>query len=201
MALNEKLEKKLRKLLAKADLEEDEIDEVVEEIKSPKAAEETPDGNNPDEGTVPPSEDEKETKEEVKETVEEKQPETPAEPQPQTDGSIEQTVEGLVQGLTPAPEEQVPPAPEVPAEQPPAPAAAPELDPKYQELVAALDEEKKAREGLNARIKSLEDALRAAGILEGSAQPNVGVETPSLPESINGQGDVLSEVLSQINRK
>lgn len=204
MPLNERLEKKLRKLLAKADLKEEEIDEVVDEIKSPKTEEDAPDGNNPVESEVPPSD---ENKEEVKEEIEEKVEEKPDQevapnPQPETDGSLDNTVAALVEGLNVPPAEEVPPVAD-PAQEvaPVEPVAAPELDPKYQELVAALEEQKKANEGLNARVKSLEDALRAAGILEGNVQPQVGFENPNLPESINGQGDILGEVLSQINRK
>lgn len=203
MAFNEKLEKKLKKILAKAGLDEDKIDKVIDDVEGELAEEDTPDDVDPEESAPnPESEEVEEPNEEPSEEepqVEENPAPSPSDENGVVPGSNEEAVGGLVEGLQP----EVPPQPPIPPEEEvvtPAPAPVPQIDPgQIQDLISKVEELTKARDGLLNRVASLEDALKKAGVIEGS--PVVGDERPTLPESANGQGDLLKEVLAQINPK
>jgi len=211
MAFTEKLAKKLKKILAKAGLDEEKIDEVVDEVESATSEEDIPDDvNHVDEGAPTPSDEpvEEPSDEEVppkeqpveeppveEPPVEEVPPvEVPPVPAQPGDGSIESVVNDFVNGV--APQEE--PQPEVPPEV--APIVPPQADPQVQDLLARVEELSKANEGLLTRIASLEDALRQAGIIDGTQE--LGDERPTLPENANnGQGNILNDILKQINNK
>lgn len=196
MALNERLERKLTKILAKLGLDDDKIDEIVDEVLEATSEEVTPEGGNPEETPIPPSVEEVVAEEPApqEEEPQELPPETPnveVAPEGPTPGSIEDAVAGLVPES--APEEVVAPTPD---QVPPTPNFE---DPRVNDLLNEITELKKANEGLVARVGSLEDALKNAGVIEGSQ--TIGDERPSLPESVNNQGDVLTEVLNRLNGK
>lgn len=201
MAFNEKLEKKLKKILAKAGLEEDKIDEIVTEVEGELVEEGAPEESNPieNEPTEPSEEPKGEGEPTPKEEPAPQGEPTPAieEEVPPTDGSIEAAINELVppeQGATPPVDESVPqPAPQAPI---------PAIDPsEFQKAVDDLAEANKTIEGLTARVDSLEEALKAAGVITSDAK--VGDETPRLtPNASRDSGeDALDNVLSVINGK
>lgn len=191
MAFNERLARKLAKLLVKVGLNEDKAAEIVDEVAVELAEEGSPEVNDP----VPPEGDP------IPPIPPEEEPSgdpIPPEPGP---APIEEEPEPEGEPVPPLPPEgAIPqePTPELPPEVPQPPI--PTIDPSIVEgLKGELEEQKKANEGLLARVDSLEQALKAAGILEGTPQ-SVGVESnPTLPDAPNGQGAILDEVLKQIN--
>lgn len=194
MAFNERLARKLAKLLVKVGLNEDKAAEIVDEVAVELAEEGNPEVNDPvpPEGDpIPPLPPEEEPS---GEPVPQEEP--GQEPEPQGEPVPPLPPEGAVPPEVPQEIPQEVPGQEVPPEVPPIP----QTDPTELEAVKAeLEEQKKANEGLLARVDSLEKALKAAGILEGTPQ-SVGVEpNPTLPDAPNGQGAILDEVLKQIN--
>lgn len=198
--MNERIAKKLKKLLAKAGLEEDKVDEVVEEVEAALAEEDVPEeGGNPEEAPLPPSEEEavEEVPEEVvEEAAAEEVPPSEEEAAP-GDGNIESALEELAaqeEGAVP-PEGEVPPTPD--QELPPVP----QVDPnEVAQLAADFGEAKKTIEGLLARIDSLEEALKASGVISNDSK--VGDETPRLtPNANQDNADAFDDVLAVINGK
>lgn len=193
--MNEKLAKKLKKILAKAGLDEDKIDEIVEEVVEATTEEEVINENdNPD--NVTPDQPSEETQ--VEETPAPTNEEVPPvqEEVPPTDGNIEQALQEL------AAQEQgeVPPTDAVPPTQEQAPVP-PVVDPSAtEELKASLREANKTIEGLTARIDSLEQALKAAGVI--TSESKLGDETPRITPNANQENvDVFDDVLATINGK
>lgn len=205
--MKEKTLKKIRKLLAKEGVEEEKIDSIVDEIESTEESDE----DSPI--------DEEETEEVVNPIPPEEVSEIPPEVTPVDE-------EGLSQGeptptLVPPsipPEgdlEQQPPVDAIPGsiedalgqlgangEVPPEsqPTPTPTVDPQIQDLLTEIEELKKANEGLLARVSSLEEALKSAGVIEGGL--SFGDERPSLPTSEETQAnDQLASILRQINGK
>lgn len=197
--MNEKLAKKLEKLLAKAGLDEDKIDEILGEVAEASAEEGVQDDANPEavpegEGEVqgeqvPPTEEL--PVEEVPSEVAEQVAPTEEEQVPPTDGSIE----GALQELA-AQEEggQVPPTEQVP----PVPAIDPSV---IEQLTNDLGEANKTIQGLVARIESLEQALKSAGVISEGTQ--LGDEQGTLTPSANhdASADVFDDVLARLNGK
>lgn len=205
MALNERLEKKLTKILAKAGLNEEEIGKIVEEVEGAVSEETNEEEGNPEETPLPPSEELSEGEvpnpEEGAAPIEEAPipPQAEEEPAPQPeevppgDGNIEEALKQLAaqeEGAIP-PEAGVPPTPPEPL--------VPQVDPALvQELQSALGEANKTIEALTARIDSLEEALKGAGVITGSSQ--LGDETPRITPNANAdQNDAFDDVLNVIN--
>lgn len=200
MALNERLEKKLKKILAKAGVKEDKIDEVVEEVEAATSEEEVPEEEPiPEETPLPPSEEEvvEPTPEEV---VEEAAP-GEGEPIPEqvapSDGNIEAALQELAAQEEGAPTpEEIPPQEPTPDQLPPVP----QVDPQVQELVAQLGEANKTIEGLVARIDSLEAALKESGIISGTSP--LGDENPRITPNANANNeDAFDDIIATINGK
>lgn len=201
MAFNEKLEKKLKKILAKAGLEEDKVDAIVDEVEGALEEEDVPEDVNPvEEEPLPPSE---EPKEEPEAPAEEQVAPTEGEVPPQeevvapNDGNIEQALNELAaqtEGAATPQEEVVPPTPA--QEQLPPP-----IDPsQIEQLTHDLGEAHKTIEGLVARIDSLEEALKSAGVITGESK--VGDETPRItPNASADQNDAFDDILDVINGK
>lgn len=82
----------------------------------------------------------------------------------------------------------------------PEPAPIPQPDPEKEQLRTDLDELKKANEGLLARVDSLEEALRSAGVIEGEKPEKVGFTNPSAPANDPDDTD-FSDFLRMANRK
>lgn len=182
--MNEKLEKKIRKLLAKAGLEEEEVENIVDEINN--SAAEDVEEDAPVEEQVDPTPNPEVVEEEV-----------PVDVPPVEEVPVEEEV---APEIPPEVEEgeALPPAEEQPLEEV-APVEQAGPDPIVIELQSQLAEAQKAIEGLTARIGSLEEALENAGVVEGN-NAEVGDETPKLTPQHDDEGEnVLNDVLRQIN--
>lgn len=179
----DKLIEKLIGALSKLGLEESVINGVIAEVTAPDApTEEVPPSGDPD---LPPSDDVVPPTEDVPPTEEE-------------DGKLPPS------DVPPAEETQEAPNPqEVPNDVPPA-APVPPFDPtdlinSINELKGQNDELAKANEGLIARVNSLEEALKNAGVIDGT-NPTTQVGDPlptAAPQSPTD--DVFSSVLSELN--
>ena len=94
------------------------------------------------------------------------------------------------------PEEPTPaPIPEEPVVEEPAPQ--PQFD--FADYENKLDEQNKTIEALLARVESLEEALKGAGVLEGQTSP-VGYHKPEARDK-DPIGDGLDDFFSRVNRK
>lgn len=171
----EKLKEKLKKIFAEKGIDEGTTEEVLVELdreeEEPKPEEQDP-APIQEENAVEADKVEEMPKEEPDEALPE---EAPAE-------------------AVPLPEEQPEPKPEE------APIVEePQID--YQELKAELDEYKKTVDALLARTESLEEALRAGGVIEGDKpEKGYGVDKPSAPAK-DPVGDGLDEFFRNANRK
>lgn len=98
-----------------------------------------------------------------------------------------------------APVEQ--PAEELPPEEP-----LPEADPladlkgQYDDLNGKYEESQKTIEALLARVDSLEEALRASGVIEGEKPVTYGVDKPTAPAN-DPIDDGLDDFFRKANRK
>lgn len=93
--------------------------------------------------------------------------------------------------------EEPTPAP-IPEEQPTEePAPQPQFD--FADYENKLDEQNKTIEALLARVESLEEALKGAGVLEGQTSP-VGYHKPEARDK-DPIGDGLDDFFSRVNRR
>ena len=167
----EKLKEKLKKIFAEKGIDEGTTEEVLVELDR---EEEEP---KPEEQDPAPIQEETTVEEESQEEPKEK-PEAvlPDEAQP-----------------------EAVPLPEEPAEEPQEIVEEPQFD--YEGMKAELDEYKKTVDALLARTESLEEALRAGGVIEGDKpEKGYGVDKPSAPAK-DPVGDGLDEFFRQANRK
>lgn len=190
---------KLAEILAALGLTDEQVNKIVGDVESTVSEEVAQEGGNPEEENPAPEETPEEPAPE-----EEGAPVPPTEvPEPETDapagdGSIESVLaEAAAQedAAVPPEEQAVPPTPE----QPPVP----EVDPlaKIAELESTIEEYKKANDGLIARIDSLEQALKAAGVIDGNSA-TVGDETPRVtPNASAGEESPLDDIIGVINGK
>lgn len=181
----DKLIESLRETLAKLGLDEGAIDAALEEAIAKAQAEENPGEGDP----VPPTEPTEESPLPPEELVEEAPSESPSEELPVEDAQVPT-------------EEEVPPTEPVPPVEP-APAIPPfdptELIGQVTTLQSQLEEAIKANEGLQARVQALEEALKTAGVIDGSnPTTEVGDALPSAAPQ-NPTDDVLGSVLSELN--
>lgn len=168
----EKLKEKLKKIFAEKGIDEGTTEEVLVELDR---EEEEP---KPEEQDRAPIQEENAVE---ADKVEEMPKEEPDEALPEE-----------------APAEAVP-LPEEPAEEPQEIVEEPQFD--YEGMKADLDEYKKTVDALLARIESLEEALRAGGVIEGEKpEKGYGVDKPSAPAK-DPVGDGLDEFFRQANRK
>lgn len=200
--MNEKLAKKLKKILAKAGLDEEKINSIVDAVEEAVTEEEAPEDVDPEEAEAEVSEEE--VVEEPDQVVEEApvEEEAPNEevlpPQEEVaqenDGSIEAALNELAAQEGVAPNEAQVPGPE-------AEAPLPTIDPsEVQKLQNDLAEANKTIEGLVARIDSLEEALKGAGVITSNSK--LGDENPRLtPNASANQEDAFDDILNVINGK
>lgn len=205
--MNEKLAKKLAKILAKAGLDEDQVNNIISEVEEAVAEEVTPDGGNPDPNAqVPPSD---ENGNDVPPAPEGDVPPSEVVPPipneevvPQDDdGSIDSALAQLAaqeQGVTPPTD--VPPTPDPNQGLPPTPPI-PQVDPtKIEQLINDLGEANKTIEALSSRINSLEEALKSAGVITSNSA--LGDETPHITKNASAdQVDAFDDILNVINGK
>lgn len=210
--MNEKLAKKLSKILAKAGLEQDKVEEILADVDKALAEEGAPEGDNPDENQLPPSEEEGDvppTEEGAGElppegelpippSTDDVPPASDELPPQEGDGSIEDALSQLAaqeEGapVPPQPQEEVPPTPEVP----PVPAIDPNV---IGELTNQLGEANKTIEALKAQVDSLYAALKDAGVISGGT--NIGDETPRITPNASAENeDAFDDILATINGK
>ena len=104
-----------------------------------------------------------------------------------------------------APPVEEPSAPVEPEELPPE-EPLPEADPladlkgQYDDLNGKYDEAQKTIEALLARVDSLEEALRASGVIEGEKPVSYGVDKPTAPAN-DPIDDGLDDFFRKANRK
>lgn len=167
----EKLKEKLKKIFAEKGIDEGTTEEVLVELDR---EEEEP---KPEEQEPAPIQEET--------TVEAESQEEPKE-EPEAVLPDEAQAEAV-------------PLPEEPAEEPQEIVEEPQFD--YEGMKADLDEYKKTVDALLARTESLEEALRAGGVIEGEKpEKGYGVDKPSAPAK-DPVGDGLDEFFRQANRK
>lgn len=197
---------KLKAALAELGLEEGQIEKVVavssdepqedpegkseEENTSSEGpvAEEKPsesEGNEGEDEGVPPQDEVPPESESVPPLPEVPQEEVPVEDVPVEEPPVEE-----------------PPVEEPPVEEPPVAEVPPQFVSieEFAEVKNELAEQKKANEGLVARIGSLEQALKDAGVIDGSVDSSVGVDDPSAPGQTNVD-TTLDDIIRDINRK
>lgn len=215
--MEEKLAKKLNKVLSKAGIDEDKIANILDEVEKTLAEEEVKEDDNPVEDAEPVVEEKEEitdadkdgkekVEEEIKEEMKEEQPLDPVEDAPveegvapvdaEQDGSIESAINSMVgqqeEGVAPVEEVAEQPVPEVPN--------APVVDiDQVNKLGNDLQEANKTIEGLIARIDSLESALKQSGIMTDGGVA-IGDEQPKLTPNANAfGGNPIDDVLDHIN--
>lgn len=211
--MNEKLAKKLSKILAKAGLEDDEVEKILADVEEALAEEVPQEGDNPDENQLPPSEEEgdvppsEEGAGDVPPDGDLPIPPTPegdvppqegdALPPQEGDGSIEDALGQLAaqEGdlVPPQPQEEVPPVPQEPQ--------VPQFDPSViVELTGKLDEANKTIDALKAQVDSLFNSLKEAGVISGGE--SIGDETPRVtPNANSDQEDAFDDIIATINGK
>lgn len=191
--MDEKLEKKLKKLLSKAGIDETKIEEVIADLK-----------DDSDETTVEAEVEESTSEVPNDAPVEDTpaEPETPVENTTPEEAPVEE-VEGEVAPLSDdAPETVEPTALPEETEQPlpPVEEVAPEIAPQTSELENKVAELEKALEGLKAHNDSLVEALKKAGILEETVETSVGVDESSTPSNESEVEGSLDDTLAKLNR-
>ena len=183
----EKLLNALRETLAQLGLDEQAINAALEEAVAKATTEDNPSEGDPAlppaEGDVPPL--------------------TPEVPVDEVPSDVPPSADLPTDDVPPAEGDVVPPEEVVPPVAPAEPAVPP-FDPtpileQMTSLQGELEEYKKANEGLLARVQSLEEALKNAGVIsEGNPVNEVGDVLPSAaPQSPTD--DVFGDVMREIN--
>ena len=184
--MNERLEKKIRKYLAKAGLSEDKVNDIVDDVNEEVAegVGEENKGNPAENASVPPV---VEGEDEDGDTDDEEGGDV-----------VPPVVEGDLPQETPS---EVPPVVN-PEDDPTAIVPpTPTIDPnQFAQVVTDLEESNKAIQGLLARIDSLESALRDSGVITSQSAIG-GNENPIVPPSGNRVPNPMDDVLAQINPK
>ena len=197
----EKLLKKLKKILAKMGKSDEEIESIVAELESDTTDDVA--GNEVDETKV----DDKTDKETDGKDDKKDEPTKVDE----SKGDDDLPAPPVDEPVTPTNEEVppvIPPEATVPAEAgdpaaagtdvvPPAPVgvSGPELD----EIRQKLEEKEKAITALAARVDSLLEALKTAGIIKGEEVSDIGVNTPDAPANPVTPSGGLDDFLEQVN--
>jgi hypothetical protein len=186
----EKLIESMRKTLAELGLDEETINAAIEKIVADAQSEENP---QPSGDPVPPTEPTDEL------------PVPPVPPEEEVPGEGPSPDPSAVDAQVESEGDPIPPQEVPPVEEPtPAPAPVPPFDPteliaKVEEVTQANEELKKANEGLLQRVASLEEALKKAGVIDGSSlAQSVGDENPAAAPQ-NPTSDVFSDTLRELN--
>lgn len=221
--------KKLGEVLKNKGMSDEEIEKVKEELSSEAPVEKTEEKTEVEEKTEQPSEESSDAEGKGEESPKEEEPSEPVESEPSKEEKPEETVveeqsssEEVEETKDPSPlpegAEEVDPsqiqpeseepveenaAPQEPVVETPTPEVPESVD--VQSLKAQLEEERKAREGLLARIDGLEQALIAVGVIRSSESTGtnpVGIDDPSrVPADYHDDKEMLDSVLAEINRR
>ena len=132
---------------------------------------------------------------ELEKGEEEPQPQEPELPPVEEPAPLEPEVQE-----EPKPEEgEALPVEDAPVQEEPQPEPVePQID--FQKYDGKIDELQKTNEALLARIGSLEEALKASGIIEGSKPAPFGVDSPTAPAK-DATDDGLDAFLARVNKK
>ena len=219
--MNEELMKKLVEALKSRGLTDEDIESVKLELTEETEDKETQEKPKEDDVLTPPAEESK-VEEEAK--VEENKEEQPAKTD-ETESKVEEQKEEVkeeskVDEVPPAkePEEETKPAedgnklpegvkefdPENPVVEEPKPEApkTPDYEAQYNEMKMLLEEERKAREGLQLRLEDALRVLEESGIIRSSGKPasNIGIDDPTRVNDLHEQETTMDAVLKDINR-
>lgn len=196
--MNEKLLKKIKKYLGKAGIDEEKAAKFLAELENDVE-------EDVDETTAPVVEEPVKDKEPNEKEVEEPKPtEEPV------DGKKEKGDEVPQEGTdklppeeeTVAPVDPVDPVGEEPVEQVPAapvpPVGGVSLE-EFQKAIDELNEKVAVIEGLTKRIGSLEEALKAAGVITGEVDATSVETLPTAPGNPVTPASGLDDFLAQVN--
>lgn len=214
--MNEELMKKLVESLKSRGMSDEDIEGVKLELTEKTEDKETPEEPKGDDVPTAPAEEPK-VEEEAK--VEEKKEEQPANTD-ETDSKVEEKEE-VKEEVKP---DEVPPTEEPeekPAEEGKLPEGVKEFDPEnpvvpeptpevpqtpdyeaqYNEMKMMLEEERKAREGLQVRLEDALRVLEESGIIRSSGKPasNIGIDDPTRVDDLHEQETTMGAVLKDIN--
>lgn len=197
---------KIKETLKANGIEEEKIDKIIADLAEedkPDPSDEVVDDNQAEgktEEDVPPApSDDVVPDQDVPVVIEEGNPSEEGDVPP----------DGDVPPIPPT-EEEVLPADVPPTEVPPqdVPPQLPPFDPteliaKVDEAYSKIEELTKTIEGLDARNKSLEDALAKAGVLEpNNEESSIGVDGSVIPgSSSNGADSAFQSALAKLNHK
>ena len=191
---------KLIAVLTELGVEEEKIDAAVSALTEEEAPVD-PEGKSEEEITSSETPSEEEVASgEPEEVVEEVEVEPSQEEVPADAESVP---------LPPEEPQPMPPVEEVPVEEeaPVEEGVVPGLEEpqgvsleEFIQVKTELEEQKKANEGLSARISSLEEALKSAGVIDGSVDSSVGFDDPTAPGR-NVVDTTMDDVLREINHK
>jgi len=211
--MDEKLLNKLVEVLKSHGLADEDIEKVKAELteeKKPeeesKVEEEKVESETPsDESSVAEGEEKVEEKVEESEPVESEEPkeeEKVEEVQVEEEPKVEEPVEEPQPPVEEEPQELPEGVEEINPDQPQEVVEQPTESADYQRLLAELEEERKAREGLMARIESLEAALKESGVIEQShveAKP-IGVDDPTRVQDYHDDDEMFDRILNDVNK-
>lgn len=210
---------KIREVLKKHGLEEEEVGEVVTELtetapaddKSNDPVDDTPapaddapaqEGDDAPKGDVPPADDSDVPPADSSDDVKPESDDVPpADDVPPSDDAPKGELPEGVEEIDPMnPPVDDTPAPEV--DNPIAPT--PDVNPEIAELRGKLEESEKKCQGLASRIDLLEEALKSAGIMEETSKSDtaeVGIDDPSRTPDFNDDAEIdLDDVVAEINK-
>lgn len=217
--MNEELMKKLVESLKSRGMSDEDIEGVKLELTEKTEDKETPEEPKGDDVPTAPAEEPK-VEEEAK--VEEKKEEQPANTD-ETDSKVEEKEEVKEEVKpdevppTEEPKEETKPAedgnklpegvkefdPENPVVPEPTPEVpqTPDYEAQYNEMKMMLEEERKAREGLQVRLEDALRVLEESGIIRSSGKPasNIGIDDPTRVDDLHEQETTMGAVLKDIN--
>lgn len=215
---------KIREVLKKHGLEEEEVGEVVTELtetapaddKSDDPVDDTPapaddtsaqEGDDAPKGDVPPADDSDvppaDSSDDVKPESDDdpSADDVPADDVPPSDNAPKGDLPEGMEEIDPVnPPVDDTPAPDV--DNPIAPT--PDVNPEIVELRSKLEESEKKCQGLASRVDLLEEALKSAGIMEETSKSDnaeVGIDDPSRTPDFNDDAEIdLDDVVAEINK-
>lgn len=202
----DELMKKLVEVLKSRGMSDEDIEGVKLELTEKTEDKKEPEKPKGDDVSTPPTEESK-VEEEAKVKEKEEQPAKTDEAESKVEEQKEEVKEEVKS-------DDVPPAEEPKEENKPAedgnklPEGVKEFDPEnpdyeaqYNEMKMLLEEERKAREGLQVRLEDAVRVLEESGIIRSSGKPasNIGIDDPTRVNDLHEQETTMDAVLKDIN--
>ena len=216
----DELMKKLVEVLKSRGMSDEDIEGVKLELTEKTEDKKEPEEPKGDDVSTPPTEESK-VEEEAKVEEKEEQPAKTDEAESKVEEQKEEVEEeSKVDEVPPAeePKEENKPAedgnklpegvkefdPENVVVEEPKPEApqTPNYEAQYNEMKMLLEEERKAREGLQVRLEDALRVLEESGIIRSSGKPasNIGIDDPTRVNDLHEQETTMDAVLKDINR-